>query len=228
MELTYLFSTGIFVQLALLSYVLGLLTRNELLLRVLLLIGTFFYIIYYYFVSDTPLWDAIWASVVIGVANLWVLGAILLERTTFGMSAKMIALYQSFPTLNPGQFRKIVKSADWITASEDTQISTAGQNLDHLYLIASGDMILRKDGANSRIAPGYFIGEISYLIGGPASADVIAPKGTEYVRWDRATLTAQTEKSPQISNALNALFNRDIAAKLSVSTPSRAQADVAV
>ena len=52
------------------------LTRNELLLRALLLVGTFCYIVYYYFISDAPLWDAIWASLVIGIANLFMLSLI--------------------------------------------------------------------------------------------------------------------------------------------------------
>jgi len=223
MELSNLFTAGLFVQLALLCYVLGLLTRRELLLRTLILIGSVFYILYYYFISDTPLWDAIWASAVIGFANTWMMGVILLERTTLGMSPKMIELYRSFPTLYPGQFRKLIKTADWITAEEDTQISKAGTYLDSLFLVASGNMILLKDGANTQIGPGYFVGEISYLIDGPASADVIAPKGTEYIRWDRSVLAKQTKGSPAMSNALVALFNRDIAEKLAVSRPSLAK-----
>ncbi|MDO6734286.1 cyclic nucleotide-binding domain-containing protein [Octadecabacter sp. 1_MG-2023] len=179
-----------------------------------------FYILYYYFISDTPLWDAIWASAIIGFANIWMIGVILLERTTLGMSPKMVELYRSFPTLYPGQFRKLIKTADWITAGEDTQISKAGTHLDSLFLVASGNMILLKDGANALIGPGHFVGEISYLIDGPASADVIAPKGIEYIRWDRSILAKQTKRSPAISNALVALFNRDIAVKLAVSRPS--------
>ena len=220
MDLTNVLSAGIFVQLALLCYVLGLLTRRELLLRTLLLVGSMFYILYYYFISETPLWGAIWASAVIGLANLWMIGVILLERTTFGMSPKMIALYRSFPTLYPGQFRKIIQTAEWITAEEDTQISRAGLHLDHLFLVVSGDMILQKDRAKGRIGPGFFVGEISFLINGPASADVIAPRGTEYVRWEKSALAKQTDASPAISNALVALFNRDIAEKLAVSSPT--------
>lgn len=220
MDSSYLFSAAIFVQLALLCYVLGFLTRNELLLRVLVLIGTGFYIAYYYFVSDVPLWDAIGASAIIGVANLWVMGLILLERTTLGMSEKMLGLYQFFPTLNPGQYRKIMRTARWIKAEEDTQISKAGLRLNHLFLIASGDMILKRDGVEVRIGEGNFVGEISYLIDGPATADVIAPAGTEFVRWERKQLSAQLEKSPALSNGLSALFNRDIARKLSISRPN--------
>jgi len=220
LDLSYLLTAGVFVQLALLCYVLGLLTRNELLMRMLILIGTAFYIIYYYFISDTPLWDAILASAFIGVANIWVICVIFIERTTFGMTPKMAEVYSFFPTFNPGQFRKIMKHANWIVAEEETQLTKTGVQLDHLFLVVSGNMSLRRDGVIGDIGPGSFVGEISYLIGGTASADTFAPVGTEYVSWNRADLAKQTKKSPALSNALDALLNHDVAKKLSTSRPA--------
>lgn len=219
MDLSYLLSAGVFVQLALLFHVLGLLARNELLLRGLLLIGTGCYVTYYYYVGSNPLWDAIWASSVIGLTNLTMILVILRERSTWGMSPAMRALYRSFPTLNPGQFRKIMKHADWVTAKTDTQICTKGVRPRYLCIVSSGQMILRGDMGDVPIGPGNFVGEISFLLGGPASADVIAPKGVEYVRLDRERLMAKMDKSMRLSNAVSALFNKDIARKLSVSWP---------
>jgi hypothetical protein len=219
-DLSYLFSAGIFVQLALLFYVLGLLARNELVLRGCLLTGTTFYILYYYFVSDAPLWDAIWTSSVIGTTNLFMICIILREKSTIGMAPEMLTLFKSFPTLNPGQFRKMMTKADWITAERDTQICEHGVGLDHLYLVSSGAMEIHRDGRDVQIGSGNFIGEISFLIGGPATADVFAPKGTRYVRWNRNELKAMMSKSPRLSNAIGALFNTDIARKLSVSWPA--------
>jgi len=158
-DTAYLFSASVFVQLALLCYVLGLLARNELLLRGLLLMGTGFYILYYYFISDAPLWDAIWTSAVIGAANLLMMGVILYERSTIGMSPELLKLYQSFSTLNPGQFRKIMRHATWVTAEEEHQICAQGVRSDYLYLVSSGDMLLRSDGFDARIGSGNFIGE---------------------------------------------------------------------
>ncbi len=221
MDLSYFLSAGIFVNLALLFYILALLVRKELLLRTLLLIGTGFYIIYYYIVAEAPLWDAIWASVAIGVSNLFMMAVIMRERSTWGMSAEMLALYKSFPTMNPGQFRKIMKIADWVSAETETVICTEGERPDHLFLVSKGTMTLERDGKEVSVGAGNFIGEISFLIDRPASADVVAPAGTDYVQWDRTKLSALMEKSPALSNALAALFNRDIARKLSVSWPEQ-------
>ena len=219
MDTSYLFSAGIFVQLALLFYVLGLLARQELFLRGFILTGTFFYILYYYFISDTPLWDAIWASSMIGTANLIMIGIILREKSTVGMSLEMLTLLQSFPTLNPGQFRQIMKHADRITANEDLKICSKGVRPDHLYFVSAGWVLLFGDGKSVQIGSGNFIGEISFLMDGPATADVMAPKGTKLVRWDRNNLIALMGKSQRLSNAISALFNKDIARKLSVSWP---------
>lgn len=219
MDLSYLTTAGVFVQLALVFYVLGLLARNELLLRGLLLSGTICYILYYYLISDAPLWDAIWTSSVIGLTNISMILVILRERSTVGMTPEMLRLYRSFPTLNPGQFRKIMKHADWVTAEADTQVCTHGVKPDYLYIVSSGEMILRREDRDVTIGAGNFIGEISFLLDGPATADVIAPKGVEYVRWRRDELMAQINKSTRLSNAVSALFNKDIAQKLSVSWP---------
>jgi len=51
-------------------------------------------------------------------------------------------------------------------------------------------------GFDARIGSGNFIGEISFLIDGPATADVIAPKGVSYIRWERKKLTADQRAAP--------------------------------
>lgn len=224
LDLSYLGTAGIFVQLALLFYVLGLLTRNEMALRLLLLIGSIFYIAYYYYVSDTPLWDAIWTSSVIAACNIIMILVILRERSTLGMKPDMIALYQSFPTLNPGQFRRVMKQAKWVIAPEDTEICTQGIQPEHLFLLTHGPAKLVRDERSVFIGSGNFVGEISFLIDGPATATVVAPKGSEYVQWKRTDLIALMEKSLKLSNALGALFNKDIARKLAVSWPEKPDA----
>jgi len=213
---------GLFVQLALVCYVLGLLTRNELLLRALLLVGTTFYIVYYYFIGDAPLWDAILASVAIGVANLSVLIAILRERSTLGMSAAMLELYLRFPTLNPGQFRKIIAHAKIEDLNEPRQLCEQGQPQTNLYLVADGSVTVRRDGQEFQVGAGNFIGEIAFLIATPATATVITNPGCRIATWDRARLEAFLAGRPEINHAFRAMINTDVARKLSLSLPQTA------
>jgi len=127
---------------------------------------------------------------------------ILRERSTVGMSASMLKLYAFFPTLHPGQFRKIMKRADWITASQDTEICRRGETPIHLYLVSDGAVMVERGGKSVPVGVGNFLGEISFLIGGPATATVTVPTGTQYVRWERTKLNALMEGSPRLSNAL--------------------------
>ena len=219
MDFSVFWTAGMFVHLALLFYVLGFLVRDELLLRGLILIGTGFYILYYFFAANAPLWDAIFASGVIGSVNILMIGIIIRERSTIGMSAEDLALFQKFPTLSPGQFRRIMSCADWRNAEDRIEICQEGRAPEHLYFVASGDVTLNRNGRQVPGAAGSFIGEISFLLDRGASATVTLGPGAHYVAWPRAELRRMMRRSPALSNALTALFNRDLAGKLSVSLP---------
>jgi hypothetical protein len=194
-----------------------------LVLRLFIIVGSVLYILYYAYIGDRPLWDAILASAVIGLTNVGMSLVILRERSTIGMSPAQRTLYAAFPTLNPGQFRKVMRRAEWRTAEEKIVLCENGAPLAHLYFITKGTVFIERNGKRSPIRSGNFIGEISFLIGGVATARVVAPAGTEYVVWRRADLDRLMEKSLRLSNALIALFNTDIARKLSVSVPELAQ-----
>ena len=219
----YITSAAIFVHIAVLCYILGLLTRNELVLRGFILTGSCFYILYYLYIADSPLWEAIAASVMIGCANIPVIFRIIRERSTFGMSEEMLALYQSFPNFNPGQFRKMMAVGEVIKNCDETLLLDEGVAPGRLYLTISDDFYVVQGTQHAELYAGNFLGEISFLLGGKATATVVARKGASYVGWKTADLNAMMEKSPQMANALSVLLNKDIATKLAVSFPNRAR-----
>lgn len=209
----------VYVHLALLFYVLGFLTRDELILRVQVLVGTAFYILYYYFISDAPLWEAIWASLAIGAANIYSSYIIIYERSTFGMNAADRALFANFHTLRPGHFRRIMKKAQRWQVTEDTVLLTRNAPVDKLFYVHAGDVDISRASKTATLEHGHFLGELAFLKGTPASATVIAKPGAEVIMWDQQTLKHIMDKSPTISNAILALFNEDLATKLLASWP---------
>lgn len=219
----YLSSAVAFVHIATICYILGLLTRNELVLRTFLLIGTAFYILYYYYIAETPLWEAIATSVLIGSANIPVIYRIFRERSTFGMSQEMLDLYKSFPNFNPGQFRKIMGEANIVHDSEARLILEEGKEPDRIYLTISDGFVVARGAQQAEIGPGNFLGEIAFLLGGSATADVTATKGSSYVVWETRRLRRLMDSNEPISNAISVLLNKDVAAKLAVSFPVRAK-----
>ncbi|MEW9918604.1 hypothetical protein AB2B41_03245 [Marimonas sp. MJW-29] len=221
--LQYASSAEAFVHLATVCYVLGLLTRKELVLRVFLLLGTTFYILYYFHITDTPLWDAIVASLLIGTANLIVIFRIFRERSTWGMSEEMLGLYRSFPNFNPGQFRRMMARAEIIRDCPETTLLEEGVAPGKLYLTITDGFVVSRGTQHAGIGPGTFLGEVSFLLGGPATAHVAARRGNSYVVWDTARLARLMDKSPAMANAITVLLSKDVARKLAGSFPVRAR-----
>jgi len=210
-------SPAVLIHLGAFLYIIGFLVRDELLLRLLVLGGTGLYILYYFLFPEKPLWDAIVTSVILGVANLWVLFKIMYERTTFALSDEERTLFEAFETLNPGQFRKILRNAVWHTAKGDELLCIENQNADRLYYLISGHAEVRKGNAVFPIGSSSFVGEIAYVLDGVYTATVKAKPQLRYVEWRSDELRHTSMKNAALNNALIALFNRDLAAKLAVS-----------
>ena len=212
-----LLSTAILVHIGALFYVAGFLVRDELILRLLVLGGTGFYILYYAFHPETPLWDAIITTTILGSANLLILAIITFERTTLALSDDEKKLYQAFDTLSPGQFRKILKKAKWQTANGGESLTEEGKPLNTLYYLFDGQAEIKKGRKKFKVPSGIFLGEIAFILGSEASASVQTEKDMRYVEWDHKDLRDVMSKSPNLHNAIIALFNKDLASKLAVS-----------
>lgn len=169
--------------------------REQLVLRLLVIAGTALYILYYFLYPEVPLWDAIFTSVIMGFANLYVINQVMLERTLLRMSDDEKQLFDAFETLNPGQFRHLLKHAQWNAAIDRT-----------------GTILTREDQPCSGLNCA-FLGEIAYVLNRETTATTIAPAGSRYVRWDTTDLGALSKKKPVLGNALNALLTRDLARK---------------
>lgn len=206
------------IHLGAVFYILGFLVRDELLLRVLVMTGNVFYILYYFLFPAEPLWDAIVTSAILGAANLYVMSKILLERTTFALSDNEKNLYGHFKTLNPGQFRRILKHCEWITADTQTRVCRENQPADNLYFLYDGRAMIERGGKSFEIQDGCFLGEIAFITNGEYTANVYATKGTTYVKFSNPLLKKIMKRDRELSNAVISLFNFDLAKKLSVST----------
>lgn len=211
-----------FAHAALVFYVAGMLARDGLWLRLWVLMGTGFYILYYFTIGDAPLWDAIFASAMIGAANFFTLFRILIERTTLGMTPDRKALFAHFPTMTPGQFRKVMRAGQVRMVGQPEELVREGEVPKALFYVLSGPVYLERSGRRIEIQSNIFIGEISFIQGKAthATATVDLGQGAQFVEWDRERLYKILERSQPLSNALAALFNRDMSYKLKQSFPS--------
>lgn len=211
------FSISALLNFAALLYFLGFVVRDELLLRLLVLCGTGLYIIYYFALPTGPLWDAIITSAFLGLANLWVLGKIVFERTTLALSDDEKILFECLEKLSPGQFRQIMKHAKWITVTKNTELFTQGEKANSLFYLLRGSVTLEKDDKIFTVGEKNFIGELSFILDGNYSASARLKNGACFVEWDNDSLRKLMKKNDTLSNAITAMFNTDMALKLSSS-----------
>jgi len=212
-----LLSAAVLIHLGAMFYIIGFLVRDELLLRLLVLAGTTLYICYYFLFPDTPLWDAIITSLILTAANLWVLVKIIYERTTFALSDEEKNLCSAFNTLTPGQFRQVLKHANWHTAGDEEILCQEGRQAERLFYLIDGKTTIKKGDKSFSADESSFLGEISFVLESTYSATVVAGSGARYVSWSAQDLKKQMTKNQAFNNALIALFNVDLAKKLAVS-----------
>lgn len=196
-------------------FVLGYLIINQVILRLMLLVGTLLYIWYYGVVEDTPLWPAIWASTATGAANVLGLMNLLYSRSALAIPRDYKEIYQRFSNLPPGDFAKLMRATDHMRRPEGHRLATEGAPVDKLYYILEGTVRITK-GANSfEIAEDTFIGEIGYLTGNPASATAELSRDCVVLEWDVSRLRKRARRDPRFKLALEALISLDLAEKVS-------------
>lgn len=203
---------------------MGFLARDELLLRLLMLAASGLYLVYYYHATAGPLWDSVITTAMLGGVNLAMISVVVLERTTLSMSSESAVLFHHFPMLTPGQFRRLLKSARFVSISEPVVLTREGEPVDRLWYVYDGVLQVDKAGQMARIDNAMFVGELAFLTGAPASASVTVEAGARYLEWDARALRALIGKRPGLHVALQAQFNADLVRKVTASALSPAGA----
>ncbi len=208
------FDAALLVHLAGLLQVTGYLSKNQLVLRLLLLSGTVLYIAYYLLAGPSPQWHPIVWSSVFFVTNAAVITSLYSDRRHGALSEDESHLSRALDLLNPGQFRRLMKAATWHTAAGPTTLTVEGERPRSLFFVLRGDIEIDKAGRRFAVEPGVFIGEVAWLLHCPATATVELATGSRYVEWDSEDLTALFARERELKIAFEASLNRDLAAKI--------------
>lgn len=80
-----------------------------------------------------------------------------------------------FRGLSQRQLEQVARLADEVEAPEGKRLATAGETGHELFVIISGEAVVKtRSGRSIRLKPGDFFGEMSLIDGGPRSAHVDA------------------------------------------------------
>ena len=218
-------TAGMLVYVALLFQAAGFLTRDELWLRLLVVAGSFIYIAYYFWYPAEPLWGAIFASGLLTAINCVLIVVIVRERTLLAMSQRDAALFKQFGRFSPGQFRRIMKLANWHPAGKAMRLTTQGEVPDRLFYVTGGSLSIEKGNGPVRREAETFIGEIAFLYGSPASATVETGPQAQVISWPATELRRLMRRHPNLENAMIATLSEDMARKVATSQPLERQAE---
>ncbi|MEX0308752.1 MAG: cyclic nucleotide-binding domain-containing protein [Tateyamaria sp.] len=202
-------------------FTLGYLIINQVVLRLMILSGTVLYIWYYAVAADAPLWEAIYTSIVMGVANVIGLASLYWRNSPLAVPAQHRDIYPQFKDLPPGDFRELVTRARRVTLEQDTEITTEGAPVRSLYYVISGAIDIEKRGERFAMPPGLFVGEVAFLSLQPSAATTRLSAGAAMLEWDVAMLRHRAARKSRFKLALEAMISRDLALKVSFAVAPR-------
>jgi len=194
----------------------ALLFQGQTKIRVLLLIGSMTYLLYYAFAADEPLWEAMIATIAMSLANIVGLTTYLLGNTVRLIPASQLGLYSMLGGVEPGEFRALMKHGRVRRLTEDEALTTVGQVPERLFFVIEGDIEIEQGAGRFYTPPRHFIGEVSLMLGTPASATAYAKAGTQIVEWSRGQLIKSMARRPKLMVAVESLLGRDMARKVAL------------
>lgn len=198
------------------------LLRDILWLRFLTILSCFAGIIFNYFVPATPLWTVIGWNTLFAIINIVQIAIIIKERTGIQFTEEEKELHETlFKKFAPFEFMKLMRIAEWRQVAPGEIITTEGQALDEVMMIYNGLLAVEVNGEKkAELQDGHFIGELSFISGGTATATVRAIEPTRYIAWPKKEIDRLLARNPSMHIALQGMLTKDLSKKLTRRLPS--------
>jgi len=198
------------------------LLRDILWLRFLTILSCFAGIIFNYFVPATPLWTVIGWNTLFAIINIVQIAIIIKERTGIQFTEEEKELHETlFKKFAPFEFMKLMRIAEWRQAEPGEIITTEEQPLEEVMMIYNGLLAVEVKGEKkAELQDGHFIGEVSFISGGAATATVRAIEPTRYIAWPKKEIDRLLTRNPSMHIAMQGMFTKDLSKKLTRRLPS--------
>jgi hypothetical protein len=198
------------------------LLKDILWLRLLTILSCFAGIAFNYFVPATPLYSVIYWNMLFAVINIVQIAIIIKERTGIHFSEEEKELHETlFKNFAPFEFMKLMRVGKWLEAKQGEILAVEKQTLDAVMLIYNGLVGVETNGKQvATLKDGNFIGEVSFITGGDATATVRALMPTRYIAWPKESITQLLNRNPSMRFAMQAMLSTDLSKKLMHRAPS--------
>lgn len=196
--------------------VVAYLVKDILWLRLLAVLSCFFGIAYGYFYHSGPQWVLIGWNIVFIVINVVQISLILRERSGVSFSEEEQELYETmFQSFAPFEFMKLLRIGNWSDAKVGDVLAIEDQPIDRVMLIYNGAVNVESKGEQvAQLKDGSFIGEISFIRGGAATATIRAAEATRLLSWSKESLKQLLNRNPSMRSAMQAVLSTDLTKKL--------------
>jgi hypothetical protein len=159
-----------------------------------------------------------WNAVFIGINGVQIV-RILRERRPIQLPLELLDVYQNvFVSMKPREFLLFWETGNTQEAREEPFVRQ-GEQLDALLFIVTGKAHVTREGnVLATLGRGSFAGELSFLSGEPASADVVADGKVTYNSWDHQKLRRIEKINADLYAKLQGILGRDMTEKIRVAS----------
>jgi hypothetical protein len=198
------------------------LLKDILWLRLLSILSCVAGIAFNYFVPATPFWSVIIWNLLFVAINIAQIAILIKERTGIHFTEEEKELHDTlFKNFAPFEFMKLMRIANWLEAKQGEVLAVEKQSLSAVMLIYNGLVGVETNGKEVvRLRDGNFIGEVSFITGGAASATVRALQPTRYIAWPKDAISKLLNRNPSMRIAMQSMLSTDLSKKLMRRAPS--------
>jgi hypothetical protein len=198
--------------------IISMLMRDIAWLRAIAIVSSvvkIFYRSFYVYDPVTVAWEVVFILVNLGqLAIIW-----WENRPPKFTAEEQHFLAITMPGAPPRLARKLLKRGKWHDAAAGSVLTTEDMPVAALMFVSEGRVRIDKDGkVVAECGRGDFVGEMSFISGGTATATSIAVEPTRYLAFERQALSRILGKEAMLRFALQSSFNRNLIDKLDKSS----------
>lgn len=168
-----------------------------------------------YFLFQGTYSAVFWQTAFVSI-NLFHVVLLIMARRPVRLTKDQQVLHNMvFRNFTTREVRSILEIATWHTGVPNELLIVSGQQEPVLYLVQNGRAEVFQDGQIvAWYGPGAFMGELRFITGQPAVADVVFSTEARYVSWDTVTLRKILKRNSRLKAAFEVLISANIASKL--------------